>query len=40
MKSKLLTIIPVYNGEPFLAQTLESIARQTLRPDRVVMLDN
>jgi len=40
MKSKLLTIIPVYNGEPFLAQTLESIARQTLRPDRVVVLDN
>ena len=40
MKSKLLTVIPVYNGEPFLAQTLESIARQTLRPDRVVVLDN
>jgi glycosyltransferase involved in cell wall biosynthesis len=40
MKSRLLTVIPVYNGEPFLAQTLESIARQTLRPDRVVVLDN
>ncbi|MGA2246285.1 MAG: glycosyltransferase family 2 protein [Verrucomicrobiota bacterium] len=40
MKSKLLTVIPVYNGEPFIAQTLESIARQTLRPDRVVVLDN
>jgi glycosyltransferase involved in cell wall biosynthesis len=40
MKSKLLTVIPVYNGETFIAQTLESIARQTLRPDRVVVLDN
>lgn len=40
MNSKLLTVIPVYNGEPFLAQTLESVARQTLRPDRVVVLDN
>lgn len=40
MKSKLLTVIPVYNGESFIAQTLESIARQTLRPDRVVVLDN
>ena len=40
MKSQLLTVIPVFNGEPFLAQTLESIARQTQRPDRVVVLDN
>lgn len=40
MKSKLLTVIPVFNGEPFLAQTLESVARQTLRPDRVIVLDN
>ena len=40
MKSQLLTVIPVYNGEPFLAQTLESVARQQRRPDRVVVLDN
>lgn len=40
MKSKILTVIPVFNGEAFLAQTLESVARQTLRPDRVVVLDN
>jgi glycosyltransferase involved in cell wall biosynthesis len=40
MKSKLLTVIPVFNGEQFIAQTLESVARQTLRPDRVVVLDN
>lgn len=40
MKSQLLTVIPVFNGEPFLEQTLASIARQTRRPDRVVVLDN
>ncbi len=40
MKSKLLTVIPVYNGEAFLAQTLASVARQSRRPDRVVVLDN
>lgn len=40
MKCKLLTVIPVYNGEQFIAQTLESVARQTLRPDRLVVLDN
>jgi glycosyltransferase involved in cell wall biosynthesis len=40
VKSQLITTIPVYNGEAFIAQTLESVARQTLRPDRVVVLDN
>lgn len=40
MKSSLLTVIPVYNGEQFIAQTLESVARQKLRPDRLVVLDN
>ena len=40
MKSRIITAIPVFNGEPFLLQTLESVARQTLRPDRVVVLDN
>jgi len=40
MKNKLLTVIPVYNGEQFIAQTLASVARQTRRPDRVVVLDN
>jgi glycosyltransferase involved in cell wall biosynthesis len=37
---KLITTIPVRNGEQFIAQTLESIARQTLRPDRVIVIDN
>ncbi len=40
MKYILTTVIPVYNGEAFIVQTLESLARQTLRPDRVVVLDN
>ena len=40
MKNKLVTVIPVFNGEPFIAQTLASVARQTRRPDRVVVLDN
>jgi glycosyltransferase involved in cell wall biosynthesis len=37
---KLITTIPVRNGERFIAQTLESVARQTLRPDRVIVIDN
>ncbi len=40
MQSKIITTIPVFNGEAFIAQTLASVARQTLRPDRVVVLDN
>lgn len=40
MKSKLITAVPVYNGAPFIVQTLESIAAQTLRPDRVIVSDN
>lgn len=40
LKAKIITTIPVFNGEKFIGQTLESIARQTLRPDRVVVLDN
>ena len=40
MKSRLITSIPVYNGEPFIERTLASVARQTRRPDRVVVFDN
>ena len=40
MKSKILTTIPVRNGEQFIEQTLESIVRQTVRPDRVIVIDN
>jgi glycosyltransferase involved in cell wall biosynthesis len=38
--NKIITTIPVRNGEQFIAQTLESVARQTLKPDRVVVIDN
>ena len=40
MKFKIITTIPVFNGEAFIEQTLASVARQTLHPDRVVVLDN
>ena len=38
--SRLITVIPVYNGEKYLDATLESLAQQTLRPDRVIVQDN
>ena len=38
--SQLITVIPVYNGEKYLDATLESLAQQTLRPDRVIVQDN
>jgi hypothetical protein len=40
MKSKIITTIPVFNGESFIGQTLQSLADQTVRPDRVIVLDN
>ncbi len=40
MKSGVVTTIPVYNSEEFLLQTLESLACQTLRPDRVIVIDD
>jgi len=40
MKSKLITAIPVYNGAGLIERTLQSIAAQTLKPDRVVVIDN
>jgi glycosyltransferase involved in cell wall biosynthesis len=40
MKSKLITIIPVRNGAEFIGQALDSVADQTLQPDRVIVQDN
>src|SRR5262245_35944556 len=40
MKSNIITVIPVYNGEKFILRTLESVASQELRPDRLIVLDN
>ncbi|MDB6065696.1 MAG: hypothetical protein JWR26_1904 [Pedosphaera sp.] len=36
----LTTVVPVYNGEAYIARTLQSVARQSRRPDRLVVLDN
>ncbi len=38
--AELTTVIPVYNGEKFILETLECLAAQRLRPDRVVVLDD
>ena len=40
VQSNIITVIPVYNGERFLLRTLQSVAAQTVRPDRLVILDN
>jgi glycosyltransferase involved in cell wall biosynthesis len=37
---ELTTVIPVFNGERFLRTTLECLAAQSRRPDRVVVVDN
>lgn len=37
---KLLTVIPTWNNEQFIEQTLESLSRQTLKPDRVIVSDD
>ena len=38
--TKITTTIPLRNAEQFVQQTLESVASQTRRPERVVVLDN
>ncbi|MDP7050955.1 MAG: glycosyltransferase [Verrucomicrobiota bacterium] len=38
--SRLTSVIPVFNGARHIAATLESLARQELRPDRVIIQDN
>ena len=40
MQANIITVIPVYNGERFLRRTLQSVTAQTIRPDRLVVLDN
>ncbi|MBP9903843.1 MAG: glycosyltransferase family A protein [Verrucomicrobiota bacterium] len=40
MQANIITVIPVYNGARFLLRTLESVAAQTRRPDRLIVLDN
>jgi glycosyltransferase involved in cell wall biosynthesis len=40
MAAKITTTIPIRNIEKFLPETLASLAAQTRKPDRVVVLDN
>lgn len=40
MLTRLTTVIPVFNGEPYLETTLQSVANQTRRPDKVIIQDN
>ena len=40
MQSRVITAMPVYNNEEFILQTLESLSRQTLPPDRVIVCDD
>src|SRR6266568_2337506 len=40
MKATITTAMPVHNAQEFLQQALESLVKQTRRPDRVVVLDN
>ena len=39
-RPRIISVIPVYNGERFIRATLDSLAAQTLRPDRVIVLDD
>jgi glycosyltransferase involved in cell wall biosynthesis len=39
-RAEITTVIPVYNGEKHLLHTLQSLARQTRRPDRVIAVDD
>lgn len=38
--SRIITVIPVYNGQAFIGQTLASVAQQTLKPGRVIVIDD
>jgi glycosyltransferase involved in cell wall biosynthesis len=40
MNSNYCVLIPAHNAEPFLAQALESVARQTIPPRRIVVVDD
>src|SRR5688572_30578239 len=38
--AKITTAIPVFNGARFIVATLQSLANQTMKPDRVVVIDD
>ena len=39
-RMQIISVIPVYNGERFIQETLDSLASQTLKPDRVIVIDD
>lgn len=40
MKSNICAIIPVYNGKRYLREAVESVVKQTIRPDRLIIIDD
>src|SRR5437016_7098893 len=40
MKANRITVIHALNAGKLIRQTLESVAKQTFRPDRLIVLDN
>lgn len=40
MTQTISCIVPVYNGAPFLAEAIESILAQTLRPSEIIIVDD
>jgi GT2 family glycosyltransferase len=40
MRSDITAIIPVYNGRRYLREAVESVLKQTLRPDRLIIVDD
>jgi glycosyltransferase involved in cell wall biosynthesis len=39
-KSLISVIIPVYNGEKYLAEAVETVLAQTYRPIEVIIVDD
>lgn len=39
-RTKIAIVIPVYNGRDYLSDCLNSLKKQTLQPDRIVIIDN
>ncbi|PDV97072.1 glycosyltransferase family 2 protein [Candidatus Chloroploca asiatica] len=40
MSERISVIIPVYNGERFLAEAIQSVLDQTLPPDEIIVVDD
>ena len=37
---RIAVLIPAYNAEPFICEALDSVARETRRPDEVIIVDD